>query len=109
MNLKGRLDVASFDARIYSIVLGYIGASNQQNHLVTVSGGADEGVQMNFSSTGDGTVQVTSPTSARGFFPLDQYDAFVKTMELLMENGGALVVVDENPPGIRISSQGTLS
>ena len=102
------IEVASFDARQYSVVLHYIGASNQQSHLVTVSGGAGEGVQMHFSTTGNGAVQIDSPTSARGFFPLEQFEGFLKSIELLMANGGALVVVDETPPGIRISSQGTL-
>lgn len=102
--------MASFNSTKYSIVLHYIGASKEQSHLVTVTGGSGEAAQMYFSSTGDGAVQIDSPTLAKGFFPLDQYEGFLKTIKLLMANGGAQVIIDENSPeGIRISSQGTIS
>ncbi|MEP4928359.1 MAG: hypothetical protein ABJT31_11335 [Hyphomicrobiales bacterium] len=101
--------MASFDSKQYSVVLHYIGASKEQSHLVTVTGGAGDAAQMYFSSTGDGAVQIDSPTLAKGFFPLDQFEGFLKSIELLMANGGAQVIIDENPAGIRISSQGTIS
>lgn len=100
--------MAQFDADHYEVLLGYNGTSMEQSHLISVEGGAGEGALMHFSSTGNGAVRVDSPTMAFGFFPLDQFEGFLKTIQLLMANGGALVVIDEGSSSIRISSQGSL-